>query len=75
MYEVHPGPFPGHSHESMQDEGGTAWILYQDKFDVIAWFTCKEDAEFAKVFFQKREASSEKPPSKNDESDEPIIIG
>jgi hypothetical protein len=44
MYEIHP---------NIADQ----WVLFDTgdrAFDVIAWFPCREDAEFAREAFERR---------------------
>lgn len=56
MYEVHPN-----------DSG--QWVLYHTGdggFDVIAWFAEREDAEFAREAFERRDANRQRPASPND---------
>ena len=56
MYEVHP-----------DDKG--QWVLYETGdggFDAVAWFADREDAEFARGAFEKRDAERLHPASAND---------
>ena len=56
MYEVHP-----------DDKG--QWVLYETGdggFDAVAWFADREDAEFTRGAFERRDAERLRPASAND---------